>query len=300
MTRWLTVKEACDYLELPTATYLDNYVAAGELTETRRGDSVVFSQEELDRWKSERNLFALDMRDYMKCLHFAVGSLYKYCSVAGCATSNSSELAKVVDSFMLQKLGETAFQKFMDKNFKIFINFEFKFHEEVVSQEVTEIALPGKWLRVYNPPEKLRLTVKTIEMGNSRLVIPESEVEHRRHHQLIDVYVMVRVGLPPDHLFRVLGESSRSRLGIRREETALPRFEYLEADSGITIEEEEVLIPQLESIQAEIVGYTWLSELLESGVQPGIPAQELQPGYYLPTGNLRRGDLEWRKLIELL
>lgn len=299
MTRWLTVEEARDYLELPSVTYLDNYVEAGELAETRRGDSVVFSQEELDRWRSERNLFALDMRDYTKCLHFAVGSLYKYCSVAGCATSNSSELAKVVDSFMLQKLGETAFQKFMDKNFKIFINFEFKFHEEVVSQEVTEIALPGKWLRVYNPPEKLRLTVKTIEMGNSRLVIPESEVEHRRHHHLIDVYVMVRVELPPDHLFRVLGESSRSRLGIRREEATLPRFEYLEADSGIAAEE-EVLIPQLESIQAEIVGYGWLSELLEAGVQPGIPAQELQPSYYLPTGNLRRGDLEWRKLIELL
>ncbi len=298
MTRWLTVEEARDYLELPSVTYLDNYVEAGELAETRRGDSVVFSQEELDRWRSERNLFALDMRDYMKCLHFAVGSLYKYCSVAGCATSNSSELAKVVDSFMLQKLGETAFQKFMDKNFKIFIKFEFEFHEEVVSQEVTEIALPGKWFSVYNPPERLRLTVKTIEMGNSRLIVPEPEVEHRRHHHLIDVYVMVRVELPSDHLFRVLGESSRLRLGIRREETNLPRFEYLEADSGIATE--EVLIPQLESIQAEIVGYTWLSELLEAGVQPGIPAQELQPSYYLPTGNLRRGDLEWRKLIELL
>ena len=298
MTQWLSVEEACTYLELPSTTYLDNYVAAGELAETRRGDSAVFSQEELDRWRSERNLFALDMRDYMKCLHFAVGSLYKYCSVAGCATSNSSELAKVVDSFMLQKLGETAFQKFMDKNFKIFIKFEFEFHEEVVSQEVTEIALPGKWFSVYNPPEKLRLTVKTIEAGNSRLVVPEPEVEHRRHHHLIDVYVMVRVELPPDHLFRVLGESSRLRLGIRREETSLPRFEYLEADFGIATE--EVLIPQLESIQAEIVGYAWLSELLEAGVQPGIPAQELQPGYYLPTGNLRRGDLEWRKLIELL
>ena len=298
MTQWLSVEEACTYLELPSATYLNNYVAAGELAETRRGDSAVFSQEELDRWRSERNLFALDMRDYMKCLHFAVGSLYKYCSVAGCASSNSSELAKVVDSFMLQKLGETAFQKFMDKNFKIFIKFEFEFHEEVISQEVTEIALPGKWFSVYNPPERLRLTVKTIEAGNSRLVVPEPEVEYRRHHHLIDVYVVVRVELPPDHLFRVLGESSRLRRGIRREETNLPRFEYLEADFGIAAE--EVLIPQLESIQAEIVGYTWLSELLEAGVQPGIPAQELQPGYYLPTGNLRRGDLEWRKLIELL
>ena len=298
MTQWLSVEEACTYLELPSATYLNNYVAAGELVETRRGDSAVFSQEELDRWRSERNLFALDMRDYMKCLHFAVGSLYKYCSVAGCATSNSSELAKVVDSFMLQKLGETAFQKFMDKNFKIFIKFEFEFHEEVVSQDVTEIALPGKWFSVYNPPERLRLTVKTIEMGNSRLVVPEPEVEYRRHHHLIDVYVMVRVELPPDHLFRVLGESSRLRLGIRREETSFPRFEFLEADSGITAE--EVLIPQLESIQAEIVGYAWLSELLGAGVQPGITAQELQPSYYLPTGNLRRGDSEWRKLIELL
>jgi hypothetical protein len=115
---------------------------------------------------------------------------------------------------------------------------------------------------------------------------------------LIDVYVIVRVELPPDHLFRVLGESSRLRLGIRREEATIPRFEYLEADFGIAAE--EVLIPQLEPIQVEIVGYTWLSELLEAGVQPGIPAQELQPGYYLSTGNLRRGDLEWRKLIELL
>ena len=299
MTQWLTVEEARAYLELPSVTYLNSYVEAGELAETRRGDSVVFSQEELDRWRSERNLFTLDMRDYIKCLHFAVGSLYTYCSVAGCATSNSSELAKVVDSFMLQKLGETAFQKFMDKNFKIFIKFEFEFHEEVVSQDVKEIALPGKWLRVYNPPERLRLTVKTIEMGNSRLVVPESEVEHRRHHHLIDVYVMVRVELPPDHLFRVLGESLRSRLGIRREEATLPRFEYLEADFGIATEE-EMLIPQLESIQVEIVGYAWLSDLLEAGVQPGIPAQELKPGYYLPTGNLRRGDLEWRKLIELL
>ena len=159
--------------------------------------------------------------------------------------------------------------------------------------------MPGKWLSVYNPPEKLRLTVKTIEMGNAELVIPESEVEHRRHHDLIDVYVMVRVELPPDHMFRVLGDSLCSRLGARREETTLSHFEYLEADSGIAAEE-EVLIPQLGSIQAEVIGYAWLSELLEAGIQPGIPAQELQPGYYLATGKLRRGDAEWRKLIELL
>jgi len=298
MTRWLNVEEARAYLELPSVTYLNNYVEAGELVGTRRGDIVVFSQEELDRWRSERNLFALDMRDYMKCLHFAVGSLYKYCSVAGCATSNSSGLARVVDSFMLQKLGETAFQKFMDKNFEIFIKFEFEFQEEAASQEVTAIALPGKWLRVYNPPERLRLTVKTVEMGNSRLFVPESEVEYRRHHPLIDVYVVVRVELPPDHLFRILGESSQSRLGIVRGETTLPRFDYLEADSGIVTE--EVLIPQLESIQVEIVGYAWFSELLEAGIQPSIWEQKMKPGYYLPTVNLRRGDLEWRKLIELL
>lgn len=298
MIKWLTVEEARRYLELPRADYLKNYVAAGELAEMRRGTRVVFSQEELDRWRNERKTFVLDMRDYMKCLHFAVGSLYKYCSVSGCAASSSSDLAKVVDSFMLQKLGETAFQEFMAKNFKIFVKFEFEFREEVVSQEVTEIALPGKWLSVYNPPEKLRLTVKTIEMGNARLVIPESEVEHRRHHDLIDVYVMVRVELPPDHMFRVLGDSLCSRLGARREETTLSRSEYLEGDYGIVTD--EALIPRLEPIRTEIVGYAWLSELLEAGVQPGIPAQKLQPGYYLPAGSLRRGDLEWRKLIELL
>jgi len=298
MTRWLSAEEARKYLGLPSTTYLDNYAKAGELAGKHSEGRVMFSQEELDRWRKERRLFPLDMREYMKCLHFAVGSLYKYCSVAGCATSNSSELVKVVDSFMLQKLAEAAFQKFMDENFKIVIKFDFEFQEEVISQEVTEIALPGKWLRVYNPPEKLGLTVKTIEMGNPWLVVPESEVENRRHRPLIDVYVVVRVGLPPDHLFRVLGEISESKLGIRLEETTLSSFEYLEADAGIV--RGEVLIPPLEAVQAEIVGYAWLSELLEVGVQPGVPEREIQPGYYLPTGNLRRGDSEWQKLIELL
>ena len=299
MTQWLSAEEARKYLDLPSTTYLDNYAKAGELVEKHSEGKIMFSQEELDRWRKERRLFPLDMRDYMKCLRFAVGSLYKYCSIFGCVTSNSSELVKVVDNFMLHKLGEVAFQKFMDKNFKIVIKFEFEFHEEVVSQEVTEIALPGKWLRVYNPPEKLGLAVKAIEMDNSWLVVPESEVENRRDCPLIDVYVVVRVGLPPDHLFRVLGEISWSRLGIRQEETILSRFDYLEADSGIATEE-EVPIPQLEAVQAEIVGYAWLSELLEAGVQPGVPERGVQPGYYLPTGNLRRGNSEWQKLIGLL
>jgi len=298
MTKWLNAEEARKYLDLPSTAYLENYVKAGELVEKRSEGRIMFSQEELDRWKKERRIFPLDIRDYMKSLHFAVGSLYKYCSIAGCATSNSSELAKVVDSFMIQKLGEAAFQRFMENNFKVVIKFDFEFQEQVVSQKVSEVSLPGKWLRVYSPPEKLGLTVKTIGLGNSWLIVPESEVENRRNYPLIDVYVVVRVGLPPDHLFRILGEISESRAGVRREETTVSRFNYLEADSGIV--SEDVIIPQLEAVQAEIVGYAWLSELLEAGVQPGVPEHGVQPGYYLPTGKLRRGDAEWRKLIDLL
>lgn len=298
MTKWLTEEEARAYLDLPDTDYLNKYAKAGELAERRSGDSVMFSKEELDRWRKDRNLLTLDMRDYMKCLHFAVGSLYKYCSVAGCATSNSSNLAKVVDSFMLQKLSETAFQRFMDKKYKVFIKFEFEFQEEAMGQEVTAIALPGKWLRVYNPPQKLRLSVKPIDIGDPWLVVSEYEVERRRYHSLIDVYVVVRIELPPDHLFRVLGESAQSKLGLGREAPTLSHFDYLEADTGIL--SGEVMIPELEAVRAEIVGYAWLSDLLEAGVQPSIWAQKMQPGYYLPTGKLRRGDSEWKKLIELI
>jgi hypothetical protein len=151
---------------------------------------------------------------------------------------------------------------------------------------------------VYNPPEKLGLTVKTVEMGDSWLFVAESEVEDRRNHPLIDVYVLVRVGLPSDHMFRVLGNILPSKLGMRGEEPTLSHFEHFEADFGIV--SEEITIPQLEAVQAEIVGYAWLSELLEAGVQPGVPEHGLQPGYYLPAGNLRKGDTEWKKLIDLL
>lgn len=298
MKRWLSAEEARKYLDLPSTIYLDNYAKGGELVVKRSGGEVTFSRDELDRWKKERRIFPLDKRDYTKCLHYAIGSLYKYCSIFGCATRNSAELAKVVDSFMVHKLGEAAFQKFMDEKFKVIIKFDVEFHEAVVSQEIAEIALPGKWFRVYNPPEKIGLSVKAIEMRESWLIVPEHEVENRRHHPLIDVYVVVRVGLPSDHLFRVLGEITQSRLGVKLEETTLSHFNYLEADIGIL--SDEIMIPQLEDVQAQIVGYAWLSELLDAGVQPGVPDHKVQPGYYLPTGKLRRGDVEWEKLIELI
>jgi len=54
MTQWLSAEEARKYLDLPSTTYLDNYAKAGELVEKHSEGKIMFSQEELDRWRKER------------------------------------------------------------------------------------------------------------------------------------------------------------------------------------------------------------------------------------------------------
>ncbi|MCD6453607.1 MAG: helix-turn-helix domain-containing protein [Dehalococcoidales bacterium] len=295
MTEYLTLEEAAVYLGLTGTSCLTNCIKSGELVGIRKGKQLTIARKELDRWKSERRLFTLDIRDYMKCLRFALDSLYKYCPLSSTSCNTTAGSARIVDNFTSQRLGEVAFQRFMEKQFKTFVKFNFEFRDIVTSQDITEVALPGNRLRVYNPP-KLKLSIETAKVNRWQLAIPQAEIEDQEHRS--DAYVMVRIGLPPDHLFRILSRAVDTYLGIVREEAIFPRLEHLEADLGITAE--EVPIPQFEPVWAEVMGYAWRSDLLKAELSAGADKPKALPSYFLPTGSLRRSDAEWQRLIERL
>ncbi len=48
----MTKKELADYLNVSTRT-VDNYVASGKLTKSKRGRSTVFKKENIERYKEE-------------------------------------------------------------------------------------------------------------------------------------------------------------------------------------------------------------------------------------------------------
>lgn len=266
-----SLKESSKYLEMPYK-HLENYAKVGkELKFFRKGIRYVIDKTELDNWKALREFRTvhLDRDDYIECLEFALKSFYAYKSTADFGTATQRGAGKFVDNFTSGKLGEIAFKKFLKENFDIDTKLDFTLRDAIVGQDITEIANPRRGPKVFNPP-RIRISIKTTKIRNVWLLVPQNELDDRERSS--DAYILSRVELHPNHIFR-----------------------FLKLDDSLKNLRD--IIPDFEPLRAEVVGFAWKESLTANPPVKEIPGQEIQSSYALRSGNLKCTADDWNEFI---
>jgi len=184
---------------------------------------------------------------------------------------------QAADDVILGILAEHAIQQLLSNKFSTEIKLDQGVHpEEITAQDFDEI----KDGNIFRKP-KLGVGVKASKMKNAFLVLGSKEVELVTRKS--DVYIFARVGLPGDHLFRILRDHSFFGK-VRKFFDENVRFKKIE---------------KLENIPVWICGFCYADELEKV---TSIPGQEFTNGYRYAksVSKLHNSDEDWKNLIAKL
>ena len=274
---YLTLKKAAQICSVQEK-YFRNYVfKGGELKATKIQGRWMITRQELDRWKKNRDfrLMKLDMEDYFKAFNFAVKQFYRGGPVVvEWGKTKRREIGEFLFDQIGGKLGELGFRKFIRERFGVEVRISFEVEKELPGQDIFEVIRIGS--REVSRSPRIKVSIKTTKMQKFNLWVVKEDID------LSNAYVLCRVDLPLDHLLRVFRE--HEKLSTIRD-----------------------IIPELSEVEAEVVGFAWKDELKAKGAvmemigADGTIVQELRrPQYVMLSGELRKSEEDWQKLIDAL
>ncbi len=269
-------KEALDYLGIDKKEFENYFKNSEEISAFKEKNRWKFKKSDLDNWKNlkESRTIYLSMKEYEKCFEFAIKMVYGGLALHGIRGKRTE--VQAADDVILGILAEHAIKKFLNEKFSTNIELDEEVHtEEITPQDFHRIKKKGKF--VY---PKLGVGVKASKMKNAYLVLGSNEVE--RVERKSDVYIFARVGLPSDHLFRILRE--HSFFGKVRE--------YLEKNDGFKT------IKKLNKIPIWICGISYFDDL-EKVTE--IPGQKFDGHRYVKSvSKLKNSDKDWKDFLKKL
>jgi len=268
--------EAIKYLGISAKDFDNYFKLSKEIKGFKRGVRWFFDKSFLKDWllmRKERTVY-LDLSEYEKCFEFAIKMVYGGLSLHGIRGERSE--VQAADDVILGILAEHAIKKFLKKKFGI----EIKLDEEVHTAYITPqdfIAIKDK--NNFRKP-KLGVGVKASKMKNAYLVLGSNEAEFKERKS--DVYIFARVGLPTDHLFRILRDHSFFK-NVK---------DALEKD-GLSRK-----INTFEDVPVWICGFVYYDEL-EKVTE--IPNQKFDGHRYVKSvAKMHNSDKEWEGMLKKL
>jgi len=270
-------KMAIDFLEISEKDFKNYHEFSEEIKGQQINRRWYFDKNILVNWKKlkENRTIYLSIEEYEVCFEFAIKMVYGGLSLNGIRGQRTE--VQAADDVILGILAEHAIKTFLSKKFDTKIKLDEKVHpEEITPQDFDQI----KDGNLFRTP-KLGVGVKASKMKNAFLVLGSNEFELPERKS--DVYIFARVGLPSDHLFRILRD--HSFFGKVRK--------FL--DEHVNFRK----ILKLEEIPVWICGFAYAGEL-EKVIS--IPGQEFSNGhrYVKSVGKLHNSDEEWENLIHKL
>ncbi len=181
------------------------------------------------------------------------------------------------DDFILGILAEHGVQKFLKDKYHTEVELDTKVHpDHITEQDFIGIKENSKLRKL-----KIGVAIKSSKWKNCYNIIPPIEYENPRRKS--DVYIFVRVGLPSDHLFRILREHSFFK-NVK---------DFLEKSEGFR------KIKELKNIPIWIAGFSYHGEFDKV---TEIPGQKFDNGYrYVKAvGQMHNSDEGWKKLVKSL
>jgi len=273
----LNRKESIKFLGI-TEKEFDNYhKASKEITGEMIRRRWYFNKDFLYAWKrqKEERTVNLTMAEYESCFEFAIKMVYGGLSLNGIRGQRTE--VQAADDVILGILAEHAIKNFLLRKFSTNIKLDESVHpEEITPQDFDKIKDGDIFRQPY-----LGVGVKASKMKNAFLVLGANEVELENRRS--DVYIFARVGLPSDHLFRILRD--HSFFGKVRK--------FFERNSNFK------KIDKLENIPVWICGFVYVDDL-EKVTE--IPGQQFSNGhrYVKSVSKLLNSDEDWEELISKL
>lgn len=277
MTERISKTDAIAYLGISDKDFKNYHESSQEIVGEKINGRWFFDKDMLERWKSlkEQRTILLPIEEYQKCFQFAIKMVYGGLSLNGIRGQRTE--VQAADDVILGILTEHAVKRFLKNKFNTEILLDEEVHpEQITPQDVDQI----KEGEIFRKP-KLGVGIKASKMKNAFLVLGGNEVDFPERRS--DVYIFVRVGLPSDHLFRILRDHSFFK-EVR---------EYMESDSKFR------KIEVLDPIPLWICGFVYEQELEKV---TSIPGQEFTNGhrYAKSVKFMHNNDQDWRDLISKL
>ncbi len=274
----LTRKEAIEFLDIPDK-HFDNYFKnSGEIRGFKKGARWFFNKDELEEWNNLRKerIVNLTLKEYEACFEFAIKMAYSTRASHGTGIRGVRSEVQMADDFILGILAEHGVQKFLRNKFNKKIKLDLEVHpERITPQDFDGIYENGKWR-----DSKIGVAVKSSKIKSCFNVIAPIEYENEGRNS--EVYIFVRVGLPSDHLFRILRDHSFFK----------DVSKFLEKSDSFR------KINELKEIPIWICGFSNIDEL-EKVTE--IPGQEFSGHRYVKSvADMHNSDKDWEKLIKRL
>ncbi len=270
-------KEAIEFLGISEKEFNNYHKYSGEIIGEKIKNLWYFDKNKLTVWKNlkESRTVNLTLSEYEKCFEFAIKMVYGGLSLHGIRGERTE--VQAADDVILGILAEHAIKNFLSENFLTEIKLDDRVHPEEITPQDFDLIKDKK---IFRKP-KLGVGVKASKMKNAFLILGSKEVDLPNRRS--DVYIFARVGLPSDHLFRILRNHSF--------------FAKVRTFFEDNIEFKK--IRKLEKIPIWICGFCYVEELEKV---TKIPGQEFTNGYryVISVNKLHNSNKDWKELIKKL
>jgi hypothetical protein len=273
--------EALEYLGISKKEFENYYKNSGEIKAYKERGRWKFKKEDLETWKrlKDERIVNLSLKEYQECFEFAIKMAYSGHTSRGTGIRGVRSEVQMVDDFILGILAEHGVKKFLKDKFGVEIKLDMEIHHgKITPQDFDGIHMNGEIREV-----RMGVAVKSSKWKNCFNVI--APIEYENDNRKSDVYIFVRVGLPSDHLFRILREHSFFKT-VK---------DFLERS------EEFRRIKELEEIPIWIAGFSYHNEFERVTSIPGqVFSGNPNHRYVKAVGNMKNSDQEWNELISKL
>ncbi len=269
----LSAREAIEYLSIPPKHFKNYTESSCEIPRRKIGARWYYKQSDLDEWNLLRStrVIKVSMKEYTECFKFAILMAYSSNATRGTGIRGTRSEVQKADDFIFGILAEYGFQKFLRRKFGIKVKLDTEVHPaEITPQDIVEVYKNDSW----RAPKK-NIAIKSSKYKSCFNVIDPLEYENAGRKS--DYYVFVRVGLPSDHLFRILRNHWFFK-DVKKELERLQDFRKIEA---------------LDDVEVWICGYSLHRELRKVRE---IPGQEFDGYRYVASvGEMHNSDNDWLK-----
>ncbi len=274
-------KEAIEYLGIETKEFDNYFKSGGEIKGKKVGARFKFNKSDLDYWNNlkKKRTVVLSLKEYERCFEFAIKMAYSTKASHGTGIRGVRSEMQMADDFILGILAEHGVQKFLKEKFETEIKLDLEVHpDHITAQDFDGIIEKGK-VR----PSNMGVAIKSSKWKSCWNVIAPIEYENKNRKS--DAYIFVRVGLPSDHLFRILREHSFFK-NVK---------DFLEHSEGFR------KIQELKEIPIWITGFSYHDEFERV---KEIPGQRFDGNpdyrYAKPVGKMHNSDEDWKQLVKKL
>ncbi len=269
----LNKKQAIEFLSLDENQFDNYFQKSKEIIGIKNNGKWFFNKNKLEEWNNlkQSRTVKLSLEEYNECIKLAIKRTYSNKAIPSIGNIGIKNEIQTTDDWLFNLLGEYGFKKFLKEKLNVEIKTKDNIHPEYVSQQDIE--------SINNRKPNLKFSIRSSKYKNCFNLI--SPTEYEDENKKSDVYIFVRVGLSPDHLFRRQGD-----------------ILFKEIKEFLNSREDFRKIEELKEVEVWICGFTYHNEFEKADNIPGSKFDS--PKYIKSVAEMHNKNEEWKDLLNRL